>query len=137
MPSSSLPDMPALWLLNARIPYTQQYGACSCFATGCGELDVLEVLSPSGTRCKSTFHAAYAGGDSNYFARPLDAPVRVAVVFDGSSGSVSITVLGADNAQGLGVGDFPTTLSASQVRGVVDGPVGISSVFSSSLFGVS
>lgn len=32
-------DMPAIWMLNAQIPRTLQYGnaACSCWITGCGE----------------------------------------------------------------------------------------------------
>lgn len=36
-------DMPAVWLLNAQIPRNLQYGnsACSCWATGCGEMDLL------------------------------------------------------------------------------------------------
>ena len=40
-------DMPAVWLLNAKIPRTLQYGeaTCSCWKTGCGELDLFEVLS--------------------------------------------------------------------------------------------
>ena len=32
-------DMPAIWMLNAQIPRTTQYGpsTCSCWVTGCGE----------------------------------------------------------------------------------------------------
>ncbi|KAG7292614.1 hypothetical protein NEMBOFW57_002649 [Staphylotrichum longicolle] len=81
-------DQPAIWLLNARIPHTAQYHACNCWRTGCGELDVFEVLAPGGDRVSTSVHAAYAGpngggggvGDANYFARPVDkdAPVRVA-----------------------------------------------------------
>ena len=35
-------DMPAIWMLNAQIPRTLQYGnaACSCWESGCGEFDV-------------------------------------------------------------------------------------------------
>lgn len=32
-------DMPAVWMLNANIPRTAQYGpkGCSCWESGCGE----------------------------------------------------------------------------------------------------
>lgn len=32
-------DMPAIWMLNAKIPRTIQYGKaeCSCWSSGCGE----------------------------------------------------------------------------------------------------
>jgi hypothetical protein len=100
---SFLADQPALWFLNAKIPYTMQYGACSCWATGCGEFDVFEVLAPGDTKCKSTFHSVFAGGDSNYFQRPSDAPVKVAVVFNSAGKAVSVKVLDSsvDFSQGL------------------------------------
>lgn len=43
-------DMPAIWFLNAQIPRTEQYGSCSCWASGCGELDVFETLDSGDTR---------------------------------------------------------------------------------------
>lgn len=100
-------DQPAIWLLNARIPYTAQYHACSCWASGCGEVDVFEVLSPGGDKATTTVRASYAGGDPNYFARPVDVgkPARVAVVFDGAKGEVSVQVLGATSQ-----GEFPEVL---------------------------
>lgn len=107
-------DQPAIWLLNARIPHTAQYHACNCWRTGCGELDVFEVLAPGGDKVSTSVHAAYAGpngggggvGDANYFARPVDrdAPVRVAVVLDGGRGEVGVHVLGR------GEGEFPGEL---------------------------
>ena len=63
-------DMPAIWIMNAKIALTSQYGEnqqCSCWSTGCGELDVFEVLDTGNTRCKSTLHMAPAGGSSDYF----------------------------------------------------------------------
>jgi len=32
-------DMPSIWMLNAQIPRTLQYGdaSCSCWESGCGE----------------------------------------------------------------------------------------------------
>ncbi len=37
--SSFNADMPAIWMLNAQIPRTLQYGNanCSCWESGCGE----------------------------------------------------------------------------------------------------
>lgn len=40
-------DMPAAWMLNAKIARTQQYGNCSCWASGCGKYphkSVFQVL---------------------------------------------------------------------------------------------
>ncbi|KAK4235004.1 putative TOS1-like glycosyl hydrolase-domain-containing protein [Achaetomium macrosporum] len=95
---SNQADAPAIWLLNARIPYTGQY-SCNCWASGCGEIDVLEVLAAGGDKAVSTVHHGSgnrADSDPNYFARPVDVdqPVRVAVVFDAVQGEVSVQVLG-------------------------------------------
>lgn len=116
MPHDSSADQPALWLLNARIPQTQQYGPCSCWKSGCGEFDVFEVLAPGDAKCKSTFHSVFAAGDPNYFDRPADAPVRVAVAFDGAGTAVSVKVLSPGGDEGVGTGSFPATMSAAQVR---------------------
>ncbi|KAK5467509.1 target of Sbf [Exophiala xenobiotica] len=86
-------DMPAAWMLNALIPRTQQYGNCSCWTSGCGEFDIFEVLDSGNTKCKSTWHGAHAIGDSDYFARPTGATVKVAVVLDGSGSTTNIMVL--------------------------------------------
>jgi hypothetical protein len=41
-------DAPAIWMLSAQIPRTLQYGnkSCSCWASGCGELDIIEGAFP-------------------------------------------------------------------------------------------
>ncbi|KAK5559254.1 target of Sbf [Exophiala xenobiotica] len=86
-------DMPAAWMLNALIPRTQQYGNCSCWTSGCGEFDIFEVLDSGNTKCKSTWHGAHSIGDSDYFARPTGATIKVAVVLDGSGSTTNIMVL--------------------------------------------
>jgi hypothetical protein len=43
-------NMPAIWALNSQIPRTEQYGACSCWESGCGEFDIFETLDPGNTR---------------------------------------------------------------------------------------
>ncbi|RBQ94105.1 hypothetical protein VDGD_20330 [Verticillium dahliae] len=102
-------DMPATWLLNAKVPRTQQYGDCSCWQTDCGEFDILEVLAPGDTKCKSTFHTNVNGGSSDYFKRPTDGFINVATVFDAASGQVSVKVLNDDV-------DFATSLSEDLVQ---------------------
>ncbi|KAI0443226.1 putative TOS1-like glycosyl hydrolase-domain-containing protein [Xylaria telfairii] len=113
-------NMPAYWLLNAAIPRTAQYASCSCWKGdnespqqgGCGELDVVEILSPGDTRAKSTFHFANGVGDSHYIDRPVGGPIKVAVVMDSATSAVSIKVL--DDF------DFGTSLTSAQVQAMVD-----------------
>lgn len=112
-------DMPAIWLLNAKIPRTMQYGDCSCWGSddtstgGCGEFDVYEVLASGDTKCKSTFHYTNSIGDSNYFDRPTDDYVKVAVVFNAASSTASIKVL--DNST-----TFSSSLTSAQVEEMID-----------------
>ncbi|EME79386.1 uncharacterized protein MYCFIDRAFT_212204 [Pseudocercospora fijiensis CIRAD86] len=75
-------NMPAIWMLNAQIPRTLQYGKadCSCWTSGCGEFDIFEVLAAGDKRCKSTLHGNIAGGDSDYFARPVDKTIKAALL---------------------------------------------------------
>ncbi|KAI0400181.1 putative TOS1-like glycosyl hydrolase-domain-containing protein [Xylaria palmicola] len=113
-------NMPAYWLLNAAIPRTAQYASCSCWKGdnqsplqgGCGELDVVEILSSGDKRAKSTFHFANGVGDSHYIDRPVDGPMKVAVVLDADSSTVSIKVL--DDF------DFGTSLTNEQVQDMVN-----------------
>jgi Putative TOS1-like glycosyl hydrolase (DUF2401) len=108
-------DMPAAWILNAQIPNTLQYGKaeCSCWESGCGEWDIFEVLDAGNTRCKSTVHGNISGGDSNYFDRPVDSTVKVAVVFDGDNSAGHIVVLPDETA-------FDQTLTDAQVAEYVN-----------------
>lgn len=85
--SSTNGDMPAIWMLNAQIPRTLQYGnaECSCWTTGCGEFDIFEVLAPGDLRCKSTLHGNINGGDSDYFKRPTDSTIKAALILNGDN----------------------------------------------------
>ena len=106
-------DMPAIWLMNAQIPLTSQYGTnpdCSCWISGCGEFDLFEILDTGDFRCKSTLHMAPAGGSSDYFQRPYTNTVKAAVVFTGSSETASIHII--DDSQ---------TFDATLAGGVIDG----------------
>jgi len=86
-------NMPAIWALNGKIPRTQQYGDCSCWTSGCGELDIFEILDSGNMKAKSTVHMGTAGGASDYFTRPTDTFLKLAVVMDGEQ--ITITTLDA------------------------------------------
>lgn len=91
-------DMPAIWALNAQIPRSQQYGGCSCWQTGCGELDLFEVLSGGSDYLTTTFHSVLGGGGatSNYFERPTSGTLKAAVVFISATKEIQIIELDAD-----------------------------------------
>lgn len=94
-------DMPAVWLLNGKIPRTLQYGAesCSCWSTGCGELDLWEVITSGSSQLTNHLHDGQAsdgsdkydgsrwggGGSPDYFDRPVDSYETFVAIFDGSN----------------------------------------------------
>ncbi|KAK6200437.1 putative cell wall protein [Scheffersomyces amazonensis] len=112
-------DMPAVWLLNAKIPRTLQYGAatCSCWLTGCGELDLFEILTSGDDRLISHLHtgqgdngsAQGGGGSQDYFQRPTSGSLAAAVIFDGSN----ISIVEVANS-------FDEVLSAETVQGWIN-----------------
>lgn len=115
--SGTNPDMPAIWLLNGKIPRTQQYGDCSCWATdsdsdGCGEADLFEVLSQGDTKAKSTFHFLNSLGSSDYFDRPTEDYIQIAAVFRSSDSTASIKVLDSSI-------DFSSSLTTDTIDGFI------------------
>lgn len=106
-------DMPAIWMLNAQIPNTLQYGQadCSCWTSGCGEFDIFEVLAPGDLRCKSTLHGNVAGGDSDYFARPTGSTIKAVLVMN--QDNLHIKVL--DDSF-----DFSSTIDAATINDICD-----------------
>lgn len=115
-------DMPAIWLLNAKVPRTLQYGnaACSCWATGCGELDLFEVLNAGNTRLTTHLHSGQnafkrdlangsdnnndteggvlakravggGGGTADFINRPTQSSMKAAAVF--KDGQITLVVL--------------------------------------------
>lgn len=119
-------DMPAIWMLNADIPRTLQYGKpeCSCWATGCGEFDIVEVLSPGSSFCKSTLHTNTPGGDSNYIVRQTSGTMKLAVIFQAATSEATIQVLPADT-------DFSTGLTSKQISDFTGStPLELKSLFS-------
>lgn len=118
MPSTSATgfngDMPAVWMLNAKIPRTLQYGNadCSCWDSGCGELDLFEILSSGSLKLITHLHdkqGGAGGGSSDYFTRPTSGSLKAAVVFTDSN----IHILEVDDS-------FGSTLSADTVQAWVD-----------------
>ncbi len=96
-------DMPAIWVLNAQVPRTSQYGTntdCSCWTSGCGEFDLFEILDSGNSRCKSTLHMEPAGGSSDWLRRPTGGSITAAMVIGGSSEVAAIRVL--DQRQSFG-----------------------------------
>ncbi|RMD40065.1 hypothetical protein DV735_g5053, partial [Chaetothyriales sp. CBS 134920] len=92
-------DMPAVWMLNALIPRTLQYGTaeCSCWETGCGEWDIFEVLESGRSEMIATFHGDDSIGESDYFARPGSGEtMKAMVIMDGDSRGGRIVVLDAE-----------------------------------------
>lgn len=111
-------DMPAIWMLNAQIPRTLQYGqaSCSCWTTGCGELDLFEVLNSGNDRLTNHLHTwqgtgtQYGGGGSaDYFTRPTSGTLKAAVIFSGDNSEIKIVQL--DDST-----DFASGLNADQVQ---------------------
>ena len=102
-------DMPAIWILNAQIPRTLQYGSsqCSCWETGCGEMDVFEVLGGGDQRMKATWHGDDAGGSSYWFNRPQTSQ-KAGVLLSESNAIVSIFFL-------PNTADFATAVTAETV----------------------
>lgn len=93
-------DMPAIWLLNDHIPRTAQYPTnsnCSCWASGCGEFDIFEVMN--GTERNhfySTFHTfqgiEYLGTgiqSYGYIPRDTENSMKGGVIFDSAGNVVS------------------------------------------------
>ncbi|CUS24701.1 LAQU0S18e02300g1_1 [Lachancea quebecensis] len=92
-------DMPAIWLLNEHIPRTSQYPTnanCSCWASGCGEFDIFEVMNGTErNHLYSTFHTfqgiedlgtgIQAGG---YISRDTSSTMKGGVVFDAKGNTV-------------------------------------------------
>lgn len=113
-------DMPSIWALNSKIPRTSQYvlgkSSCSCWSSGCGELDLFEVLKDATPYCKSHFHSKIGsgGGDTNYFPRPKAGPVKYALYMDGSSATITKLPAGLE---------FPKAFSGDDIVAKVTGKI--------------
>ena len=109
------PDMPAFWMLNTQIVNTVQYAACSCWATGCGEFDVHEVLTRGATAGYATLHGGnnFQGQAPGAIDRPTSGTIKIAAAV--AAGQVSVHVLPADFS-------FDSSLSSSVISGILNSP---------------
>lgn len=131
-------NMPAIWLLNARIPRTAQYSQnpnCSCWRSGCGEFDIFEVKNNTGSQVGqlySTIHD-YQGTDDiemglqvdGYIPRNYDSTYSGGVTFD-KNGNAVVFVSNSTK--------FDSTISASDLNSWISG---VGHVVSDSLLSAS
>lgn len=105
-------DMPAVWLLNAKIPRTSQYGDCLCWSSGCGEMDLWEVITLGSNQLTLTIHNGQGGhnldhngggGANDYFERPTNEYINVAAIFKGDE--IYLAKLSDDFDFGSGLDD--------------------------------
>ena len=120
--SFSYYDMPAIWLLNDHIPRTSQYPTnanCSCWASGCGEFDIFEVMN--GTERDhfySTFHTFQGieilgtGIQSyGYIPRDTESSMKGGVIFDSAGNVVTFLSNSTTFDSSLTHSDIDTILS--------------------------
>ncbi|GME99214.1 unnamed protein product [Ambrosiozyma monospora] len=110
--------MPAVWLLNAKIPRTAQYGSddCSCWSTGCGEVDLFEILDGDKDKLICHVHegsgtSSSGGGSQDYFERPTSGSFKGAAIFENDT--LYVVQLDDDT-------DFSSGLSSSDVSSWAD-----------------
>ncbi|KAG9247807.1 putative TOS1-like glycosyl hydrolase-domain-containing protein [Calycina marina] len=107
-------NIPAIWLLNAQIPRTQQYGKCSCWDSGCGEFDIIEAVGTEPFKLKSTLHSNTPGGDSDFVQRPTDGYMKLAVIFSSQTSTIHVQVIPNDIVFGETIsGDYLDSISRS------------------------
>ncbi|MCJ1284927.1 target of Sbf [Xylographa opegraphella] len=108
-------DMPAFWLLNTQIVNQQQYGKCSCWATGCGEWDIHEILEAGATTGYASMHMGsnYAGTPPQGLPRPTSETMKIAAIVSG--GVAHVEVLSPNTP-------FGSTLSGAAVAGYINSP---------------
>lgn len=136
--SYSYYDLPAIWLLNDNIPRTAQYPTnsnCSCWASGCGEFDIFEVMnSTERNHFYSTFHTFQGIEDLGtgiqsygYIPRDTENTMKGGVIFD-STGNV-VTFLSNSTT-------FDATLTFEDVNALL-ASIAISDTYSSQLASIS
>ncbi|ODV58322.1 Toh1p ASCRUDRAFT_10359 [Ascoidea rubescens DSM 1968] len=93
-------NMPAIWLLNSRIPRTSQYptnSSCSCWRSGCGEFDIFEILNTTDVEDLYTTIHNYQGTDDiesglpiyGYIKRDTSSVMKGGVLFDANGTAIT------------------------------------------------
>lgn len=122
------------YFLNTQVPRTTQYGPCHypCWDSGCSEFTVLEAMSPGSVSLQSALHLNPAANSNNstsargvsvsdYISRPATNAIKLVVVFNSTSASITVLVLSEEKK-------FSTMLSAKRVQGWLMGEKRISSM---------
>ncbi|CAL3972441.1 unnamed protein product [Diplocarpon coronariae] len=117
-------DLPGIWMLNAKIPRTVQYPQeihkeCSCWYSGCGEVDLLEALDGDKLKLKSCVHDNFSGGSSDYFVRPTESTATYLIIFRENTIYIGLV----DNLK------FPNELTSEYLNSVVASYAGLESEF--------
>lgn len=107
-------DMPAIWLLNAKIPRTSEYptnGSCSCWNSGCGELDLFEIMNGTDSddsMLLSTIHDYQGTGNislglllESYFKRDTTGVMKGGAVFNDDHSIVVFLLSDIDFSESL------------------------------------
>jgi len=97
MPADSSSNIPAIWVLNAQVLRSAQYG-CNCRGMGgnggCGEIDLVEVLdsAPVGQAYSEIYsYKGATGTGSNYWInRPYSGRATLIATFDMSTDSITV-----------------------------------------------
>ena len=107
MPNTAQPDQPAIWFLNGQIPRVGQYLTGNCWSSGCGEMDIFEVLSNGSNYLIPTVHAQFHGGFNDFFVRPTDILTKAAILMNDNN--VIIQILPAQF-------QISSSISAAQIQ---------------------
>ncbi|TYZ66930.1 hypothetical protein PybrP1_005417 [[Pythium] brassicae (nom. inval.)] len=123
MPWGGRPNQPAIWMLNAQVLRSNQYG-CNCRGMGavggCGELDIAEVIETNHARNKVTTHyyfydgSVLSPGGDNFANRPTDRTVTYVTIIDDRNGGL-VKILELDSF------DFSQTQLSSDVYAQLTG----------------
>lgn len=124
MPQGSSPNQPAVWMLNAQVLRSNQYG-CNCRGMGakggCGELNIAEVIETNDARDKVTTHyyfydGSVPAGRDNFAPRRYDsATTYLTIIDDSGEGVVKIVEIRGDDF------DFSaSSVAESQIKAWID-----------------
>ncbi|CAL9736219.1 hypothetical protein MOSE0_J04698 [Monosporozyma servazzii] len=131
-------DLPAIWLLNDHIARTSQYPTnsnCSCWASGCGEYDIFEVMNGTErNHLYSTFHTFQGIEDLGtgiqsygYIPRDTKGTMKGGVIFDSAGNTISFI---SDDI------DFENTYAVDEINKVL-ASISNNETYSSQLMSIS
>lgn len=97
-------DMPGWWSLASSIVNNQQYGSCTPWTAGAGELDIHEVLKSDLSKgYVSTHMGKIYGGQGPAIDRPTSGTLKLALILNGTT--AAIQALPLDTEFGSSIND--------------------------------